>query len=151
MLANVTGNCVVTNVTCNDDKYYVVTWTFHLESSMYLPRCQWLRQIVVMCHIACWFRSGAVLKVWPVISLKLFLKTTLDLCPRKCTYAKVIDLCIMVLWSIGFIIAISRRIPLYQINLCPLLVCGKFSRNQLNGLCFHFLRWFKLAHVSVFK
>jgi len=110
MLANVTGICVVTNVTCNDDKYYVVTWTFYLESSMYLRRCQWLRQIVVMCHIACWFRSGAVLKVWPVISLNLFLKPTLDLFPRKCTYAKVIDLRITVLWSIGFI-ANWRRIP----------------------------------------
>ena len=54
MLATATGD--------GENKYYVVTWTFHLESSMYLRRRQWLRQIVVMCHVACWFRSGAVLK-----------------------------------------------------------------------------------------
>ena len=63
MLATATGDCAVTNVTYNENKYYVVTWTFHLESSMYLRRRQWLRQIVFMCHIACWFRSGAVLKL----------------------------------------------------------------------------------------
>jgi len=73
MLANVTGNCDVTNVTCSDDKYYVVTWAVYLESSMYLRRRQWLRQIAVMSNIACWFRSAAVLKVWPVLSLKLLL------------------------------------------------------------------------------
>jgi len=62
MLSNATGNCVVTNVTYNEKKYYVVTRTFYLESSMYLRRCQWLRQIAVMCHIARWFRSRVVLK-----------------------------------------------------------------------------------------
>jgi len=63
MLATATGNCAVTNVTYNENKYYVVTWTVYLESSMYLRRRQWLRQIVVMCLIiVCWFRSGAVLK-----------------------------------------------------------------------------------------
>jgi len=62
MLATATDNCVVTNVTYNENKYYVVTWTFYLESLMYLRRRQWPRQIVVMCHIARWFRSGAVLK-----------------------------------------------------------------------------------------
>jgi len=63
MLAIATSNCAVTNVTYNEDKYYVVTWTVYLESSMYLRRRRWLRrQIVVMCHIAYWFRSGAVLK-----------------------------------------------------------------------------------------
>jgi len=41
------------------------------------------------------------------------------LLPRKCTYAKVIDLRIMVLWSIGFI-ANRHRTP-HQISLCPLL------------------------------
>ena len=60
MLATATGNCDVTNVTNNANKYYVVTWTVYLDSSMYLRRRQWLRQIVVMCHIACWFRTGAV-------------------------------------------------------------------------------------------
>jgi len=40
--------------------------------------------------------------------------------PRKCTYAKVIDLRNMVLWSIGFI-ANQYRIPPNQISLCPLL------------------------------
>ena len=62
MLDTVTGNCDVTNVTYSENKCYVVTWTVYLESSMYLLRRQRLRQIVVMCHIACWFRSGAVLK-----------------------------------------------------------------------------------------
>ena len=43
-------------------QYYVVTWAVYLQSSMYLRR-RWLRhQILVMWHIACWFRSGAVLK-----------------------------------------------------------------------------------------
>jgi len=62
MLAAATCNCVVTNVTYNENKCDVVTWTVYLESSMYLRR-RWLRhQIVGMCHIACWFRSGTVLK-----------------------------------------------------------------------------------------
>jgi len=61
MLAAATGDYDVTNVTYSENKYYVVTWTVYHESSMYLRRRQWLRQIVVMCHIACWFRSGAVL------------------------------------------------------------------------------------------
>jgi len=58
MLAIATGDCAVTNVTYNENKYYVVTRTFHLESSMHWRR----RQIVVKCHIAYWLRSGAVLK-----------------------------------------------------------------------------------------
>jgi len=63
MLAIATGNCAVTNVTYNEDMYYVVKWTVYLESWMYLRRRRWLRhQIVVMCHIAYWFRSGAVSK-----------------------------------------------------------------------------------------
>ena len=62
MLATATGNCALTNVTYDENMYYVVTWTVYLESSMYLRRRQWLRQIAVMCHIACWFRSGAVFK-----------------------------------------------------------------------------------------
>ena len=62
MLATATGNCAVTNLTNNENKYYVVTWIVCFESSVYLRLRQWLRQIVVMCHIACWFRSGAVLK-----------------------------------------------------------------------------------------
>jgi len=62
MLATATGNCDVTDVTYNENKYYVVTWTVYLETSMYQRRPQWLRQIVVVCHIACWFRSDAMLK-----------------------------------------------------------------------------------------
>jgi len=62
MLATATGNCAVTNVTYNENKYHVVTWSVYLESSMYLRRRQWLRQIIVMYHIACWFRSGALFK-----------------------------------------------------------------------------------------
>ena len=62
MLAAATGNCAVTNVTYNENKYTVVTWTVYLESSMYLRQRQWLRQIVVMCHIAYELRSGVVSK-----------------------------------------------------------------------------------------
>ena len=51
ILATATGNCDVTNVTYNENKYYVVTWTVYLESSTYLNRRQWLRQIAVVCHI----------------------------------------------------------------------------------------------------
>ena len=62
ILSTATSNCDVTNVTYNENEYYVVTWTVYVESSMYLSR-RWLRhQIVVMCRIACWFRSGEVLK-----------------------------------------------------------------------------------------
>ena len=61
MLATPNSNCAVTNVTYSENKHYVVTWTVYLESSMYLRRRRWLRQIV-MFHIARWFRSGAVLK-----------------------------------------------------------------------------------------
>jgi len=49
-------------------------------------------------------------------------KPSVDLFPHKCTYAKVIDLRNMVLWSIGFI-ANRYRIP-HQISLCPLLYSG---------------------------
>jgi len=38
MLATATGNCDVTNVTYGENKYYVVTWTVYLNSSMYLRR-----------------------------------------------------------------------------------------------------------------
>jgi len=61
MLATATGNCDVTNVTHNENKYYVVTWTVYLESSMNLRRRQW-RQIAVMCRIDWWFHGGAELK-----------------------------------------------------------------------------------------
>jgi len=44
----------------------------------------------------------------------------LELFPRKCTYAKVIDLRNIVLWSIGFI-ANRYRTP-HQISLCLLLL-----------------------------
>jgi len=36
MLATATGNCDITNVTYGENKYYVVTWTVYLESSLYL-------------------------------------------------------------------------------------------------------------------
>jgi len=38
VLATATGNCDVTNVTYNKNKYYVVTWPVYLEPSMYLRR-----------------------------------------------------------------------------------------------------------------
>jgi len=62
VLPAATGNCAVTNVTYNENKDYVVTWTVYLEFLMYLRRRQCLRHIIVMCHIAFSFRSGAVLK-----------------------------------------------------------------------------------------
>ena len=73
MLASATSNCGVTSVTYNDNRYYVVTWTVCLESSMYSTcadaRRKWQRhQIAVMRHIACWFRSGAVLKFDQLLS-----------------------------------------------------------------------------------
>jgi len=89
--------------------------------SRYLRRRQWLRQIVGMCHIACWLRSSAVLK-FDQFYHSSFSKPSLDLFPRKCAYAEVIDLHSMILWSIG-LIANRYRIPSHQISLCPLLVC----------------------------
>ena len=61
MLATATCNCDVTNVTYNENKYYAIAWIVYFESLMYLRRRQWLR-LMVVCHIACWFCSGAVLK-----------------------------------------------------------------------------------------
>jgi len=46
-------------------------------------------------------------------------KPSLDLFPRKCTYAKVIDLRNMVLWRIGLQIDIASP---HQTSLRPLLV-----------------------------
>jgi len=40
MLATTNGNCAVTNLTYNENKYNVVTWTVYLESSIYLRRRQ---------------------------------------------------------------------------------------------------------------
>jgi len=109
MLATVTGNRAVTNLTYNENKYYVVTWIVYLDSSMYLRRCQCLHQITVMCHIACWFCNGAVLK-FDQFQTQASSKSSLVLFPRKCTYTKVIDLRNTVLCSIGFI-ANRYRIP----------------------------------------
>ena len=133
MLATATSNCAVTNVTCNGNKYYFVTWTVYLESSMYLRRPQRLcHQIVAMCHIACWFRSSAVLKFDQLCDTNFETSPSLDLFLRKCTYAKVIDLRNMVLWSIGFI-ANRFRIPSHQISLCPLLLpcCAFIIKNRI--------------------
>jgi len=55
-------SCRCSNLVYNENKYSVVKWSVYLESSMYLRRRQWLRQIVVICHIA-WFRSGALLSL----------------------------------------------------------------------------------------
>jgi len=49
MLATATGNCAVTNVTYNKNKYTVVTWTVYLQSSMYLRRRQ---QCCQMCYFS---------------------------------------------------------------------------------------------------
>jgi len=95
MLATVISDCAVTNVTYNENKYYVVTWTVYLESSMYLRRRRWLRHQIVMCHIAYWFRSV------PVLKFDQLYRSSLDLFPRKCMYAKVTDLRNMALWSKG--------------------------------------------------
>ena len=83
MLVTATGNSDVTNVTYNENKYYAVTGIVYLESFMYLRRRprQWLRHMVVVCHIACWFRSGAVLKFDQFIT-QASSKPSLDFFPR---------------------------------------------------------------------
>ena len=93
MLATATGNCDVTNVTYNENKYYAVTCIVYLESFMYLRRRprQWLRHMVVVCHIACWFRSGALLKFDQFIT-QATSKPSSDFFPRKCTCVEVIGL-----------------------------------------------------------
>ena len=62
MLVTATGNCDVTNVTYNAHKYYVVTWTVYLESSMYLRNASDNVRALLCATFGCWFRSGAVLK-----------------------------------------------------------------------------------------
>jgi len=74
-----------------------------------------------MCHIACWFRSGAVLKFDQFYNSCFYSKQSLDLFPLKCTYAKVIDLRNTVLCSIGGSLQIDIAYPPHQISLCPLL------------------------------
>ena len=62
MLATVTGNCDVTNVTYNENKYMSSR-----ELSISSPRCtcadarDYVRSLSC-ATFACWFRSGAVLK-----------------------------------------------------------------------------------------
>jgi len=93
MLVTATGNCDVTKATYNENKHYAVTWIVDLESFMYLRRRprQWLRHMVAVCHIACWFRSGAVSKFDQFITQASF-KPSLDSFPRKCTRVEVIGL-----------------------------------------------------------
>ena len=108
ILATATGNCDVANVTYNENTYYVVTWTF-----MASPRCTCADASDYVRSLLC-----ATLLVGSIAvqrkSLTSFIteasKPSLDLFPRKCTYAKVIDLRNMVLWSIGFI-ANRYRMP----------------------------------------
>ena len=120
MLATATGNCAVTNVTYNENKYYVVAWTFYLDAVAPTPVTTSDRSYVSHCLL---FPQRCSVKVRQVLWLKLLLKPTLDLLPRKCTYAKVMDLRNMVLWSIRFV-ANRYRISPHQISLCPLLaVC----------------------------
>ena len=83
----------------------------------------------------------------------LLTKPSLDLFPRKCTYAKVIDLRNMVLWSIGFI-ANRYRITPHQINLCPLLLdpprvprCGSPGATS-RGFHSVALPWYCITQVS---
>jgi len=59
MLAIATGNCDVTNV-----RTMKISIISSHELFISIPRCrrQRLRQIAVMCHIACRFTSGAVSK-----------------------------------------------------------------------------------------
>ena len=120
MLATATGNCAVTNVTYNENKYYVVAWTFYLDAVAPTPVTTSDRSYVSHCLL---FPQRCSVKVRQVLWLKLLLKPTLDLLPRKCTYAKVMDLRNMVLWSIRFV-ANRYRISPHLISLCPLLaVC----------------------------
>ena len=60
-------------------------------------------------------------------------KPTLDLFPRKCTYAQVIDFRSSVLWSIGFI-ANRYRTP-HRISVCPLLVSVSIWQTRSRSLC----------------
>ena len=76
-----------------------------------------------------WFRSCASLTSFII---KASSNPSLDLFPRKCTYVKVMDLCNMVLWTIGFI-ANRYRISPHQISLCPLLT-SDMNESQLWSL-----------------
>jgi len=62
MLATATGNCDVTNVTYNANKYYVVTWPVYLESSMFPRNASDYVRSVLCATFACWLRSRALLK-----------------------------------------------------------------------------------------
>jgi len=52
MLATATGNCDVRNVTYSENKYYAVTWTVYLESSIYLRRRQLLFATLLVGSVA---------------------------------------------------------------------------------------------------
>jgi len=68
VVAAANGNCAVTNVTYNQNKYYVVTWIVYLESSMYLRRRQWLslHHFVVVCRAGLKGRGpGAIFTAGP--------------------------------------------------------------------------------------
>jgi len=120
MLATAIGNCDVTNVTYNENKYYVITWTVYLKSRW---TCADASDYVIRSLLCATFLVGSV--AVQCQSLTSFIiqpssKPSLDLFPRKRTYAKVVDLHNMVLWTIGFI-ANRYHIPPNQISLCPLL------------------------------
>jgi len=59
MLATATGNCDVTNVTYSE-KHYVVTWIISSPRCTCADASEYIRSL--LCHIACWFRCGEVLK-----------------------------------------------------------------------------------------
>ena len=119
MLATATGNCDVTNVTYNENKYYVVTWTVYLDVPVTAPtlvttsdRCCVPHLLVDSVAVQCQSLTSFITQTS---------KPSLDLFPHKCTHVEVIGLRIMVLWSIGFITN-RHRIPPQQISLCPLLL-----------------------------
>jgi len=52
MLVTASGNCDVTKVAYNENKYYAVTWIVYLESFMYLRRRQWLPGIPLLGNLS---------------------------------------------------------------------------------------------------
>jgi len=71
MLATATGNCAVTNVTYNENKYYVVTWTVYLEVPTPTP----VKTSSDRCYVPTLLAGSVAVqgKVWPVLPLKLLL------------------------------------------------------------------------------
>ena len=132
MLGTATGNCAVTKVTYSENKCYVVKWTVYLESSMYLRRRQWLRQIVCYVPHCLLVPQRRRAKVCPISTLKLLLNQD-----QICFLINVLmqKWLIHTIWLFGFIwfFRFMKSIVFiitshHQINLCPLLLVGLTKR-----------------------